>query len=102
MCLCLARTRGDSSGLCSCRASAVGVDGGLDVQRVGKRSLRHSAERLASSALATLPVSGKVEGDEENQVGTDDSNTTEGSKLLACTTAHVGQPGVVGRGEVRV
>lgn len=45
---------------------AVGV--GSHVDRVGKRSLAHASQRLASSSLAVLLVGGEVEGDEEDQV----------------------------------
>lgn len=70
------------------------------VVRVGQRSLRHAAEGTAGGALGVLLVGCDVKGDEEDQVRGEDSNSGEGSELLASTSAHVGQPGEVGRGEV--
>lgn len=85
---------------------AVGLTVGLgslaDVQRIGKRSLAHAAQRLASSRLASLLVRGKVERDEEDQVRRENGHAGKGSKLLASAPASVGHPRPVGRGEVRV
>lgn len=49
---------------------AIGLAAGVrsHVDRVGERSLAHASQRLASSSLAVLLISGEVEGDEEDQV----------------------------------
>lgn len=72
------------------------------MDEVGKRSLAHAAKRLASSRLAALLVGGEVEGDEENQVRAENSNTGEGSELLASASTGAGHRGEVSRGEVGV
>jgi len=60
------------------------------------------SESLASTRrLSILLVRGEVEQDEENEVGAEDTNTSEGSKLLSGTLARVGHPGEICRGEVR-
>ena len=60
-------------------------------------------DALASGLLATrLLVRGGVEGDEENQVRSEDGNTRERSKLLTGALTSVGHEGEVGRGEVGV
>lgn len=77
--------------------------GGLavdEVVRVGQRRLGHTAEGRAGGALGVLLVGGDVEGDEEDQVRGENSNSGEGSELLTSTPAHVGQPGEVAGGEV--
>lgn len=71
-----------------------------EVVRVGQRRLGHTTEGLAGGALRVLLVGGDVEEDEEDQVGSKNSNSGEGSKLLASTLTHVGQPWEVGGGEV--
>lgn len=104
--LSLARASGGAIGLSSSGGStvavSVGSDGGLDVQRVGKRSLGHATERLAGGALAALLVGSKVERNEENQIRAENRNTRESGKFLASALAGVGHPGEVGRGEVSV
>lgn len=78
------------------------MDSGADSERVGQRSLRHTAQRLAGSLLAALLVGGKVEGDEEHQVRRQDTHARESGKLLAGAAASVGHVGEVSRGEVGV
>lgn len=84
--------------------AAVGVAGdsrGNGV-RVGEGSLAHAAERLAGLGLAALLVGCEVEGDEEDEVGAEDTDTSKGGKFLTGTLARIGHPGEVGRGEVGV
>lgn len=99
--LCLSGPRG---GVVGPGASGLGLWlGGLAVDkivRVGKRRLGHTAEGRAGGALDVLLVCGDVEGNEENQVGSEDRNSRESSELLAGTLAHVRQPGEVAGGEV--
>lgn len=85
-------------------SAAVGVAGnGLgNVVRVRERSLAHTPEGLASLRLAALLVGREIEGDEEDEVRAEDTNTSEGGKLLTCALASVRHPGPVGRGEVGV
>lgn len=97
-------------GLAGASRSAIGLDtSGLDVlavndgARVGKRSLGHSADSLAASgALPILLVGGEVEGDEEEEVRAENTDTGEGSKLLTRALAGGGHPGPVSRSEVSV
>lgn len=70
---------------------------------LGDRRLRHTAKGLASTRrLAILLVRGEVEGDEEDEVGGENSNTGKGGELLSSTLAGVGHPLEVGGGEVGV
>lgn len=83
--------------------TAVGGTGGggdLEVLHVDEGLLAGVAARAAN--LGSLVVGGNVEGDEEEQVGGDDTNTSEGSELLTSALAHVGSPGEVDGGEVGV
>lgn len=65
--------------------------------------LGHASESLAGTRwLALLLVGGEIEQDEEDEVGAEDDDAGECSKLFSCTLAVVGHPGKVGRGEVRV
>jgi len=57
---------------------------------------------LLSSTLTTLPVGGKVEADEENEVWWKDATASKGSKFLTSTLTHVGNVRPVGGGEVSV
>lgn len=70
--------------------------------RVGQRSLGHATEALAVAGLALLLVGGDVEGDEEDKVRGEDTNSRESSKLLAGTLASVGHPLEVSRSEVGI
>jgi hypothetical protein len=75
------------------------------VSDVGRQSfsLGHAAERLASTRrLSLLLVRGEVEQDEENQVGADDNNSSQGSELLSGALAIAGHPREVCRNEVSV
>ena len=79
----------------SAAISSLAVDG------IRQRGLAHAADGLAATrALAVLPVGGEVEGDEEEEVRGQDTNTSESGKLLTSAGANVGKPGPVGRGEV--
>lgn len=83
--------------------AAVGVSGGrgdLEVLHVDERLLAGVAARAAD--LGSLVVGGDVEGDEEQQVRGDDTNTGERGELLTGALAHVGGPGEVDGGEVGV
>lgn len=103
--LSLARSGSSTVGLGASSGGAVGLldRGGLDQMRVGKRSLGHASEALsAGRGLALLLVGGKVEGDEEDEVGADGDDTGESSELLAGALAGIGHPGEVGGGEVCV
>jgi hypothetical protein len=60
---------------------------------VGKGRLGHAAEGLARvRCLAVLLVSREVEGDEEDKVRGQCTNTSEGSKLLASALASTWHP----------
>lgn len=72
------------------------------MQRVGEGRLGHATKGLAGSLLAILLVGSGVEGDEEEEVGSEDSNAGESSELLASAVAHVGHPVEVCRSEVGV
>lgn len=103
--LSLARTGGSAVGLGASGAAsrlAVGLGRSGASAKVGKRSLGHAAQGLAGGRGAALLVSGEVEGDEEHQVGAEDGDAGEGSKLLASAGTSVGHVGEVGRGEVGV
>lgn len=88
------------------RGTAIGVallssrGGDLEVSHIDQRLLASVA--AGASGLGSLVVGGNVEGDEKNQVGADDANTSQGSEFLAGALAHVGHPGEVGRGEVGI
>jgi hypothetical protein len=65
----------------------------------------HLHQRACSPAAALghwLLVRGEVEGEEEEEVRSDDADTGNGSKLLASALAHVGHVGPVGAGEIGV
>lgn len=65
----------------------------------------HSSSSLAggrSSGSRGLSVAVDVEGNEEEEVGGQETTAVDGSKLLAGTVAHVGHPGPVRGGEVGV
>lgn len=65
--------------------------------------LRERAGSLtASRALAVLLVRGKVEGDEKQEVRTQDANAGERRELFTGALAHVRHPGEVGRSKVCV
>lgn len=85
-------------------SAAVGVGAGrggdLKVPHVDERLLASVAARTAN--LGILLVGGNVEGDEQQQVGGDDTNTSERSELLTSALTHVGSPGEVGGREVGV
>lgn len=70
---------------------------------VGQRGLGHAAERLARTwGLPVLLVSGNVEQDEEDEVGAEDTNTSEGGKFLSGAFASTGHLGEVPGREVGV
>lgn len=107
--LSLARTGDGTVGAASRRSVAVrlGVSVGLAVAvavAVGGRHLElgHIDDSLATSvaagtsALGSLVVGGDVEGDEQEEVGGDDSNSGESGELFSGTHTHVGCPGEVG------
>lgn len=73
-----------------------------EIMGIGQRSLRHAAERLAVVGLGILLVRGNVEGDEEDQVGRENTDASKGGELLAGTFAMVGHPGEVGGSKVGV
>ena len=77
-----------------------GRGGDLKVPHVDERFLASVAARTAN--LGVLLVGGNVEGDEQQQVRGDDTNTSERSELLTGALTHVGSPGEVGGGEVGV
>lgn len=77
-----------------------GGRGDLEVLHVDQGLLASVAARTAN--LGGFLVGGDVEGDEEEQVRGDDSNTGESGKLLTSTLAHVWSPGEVDGGEVGV
>jgi hypothetical protein len=83
-------------------AAVLGTDGrgDLEVLHVDQRLLAGVA--AGTSGLGGLVVGGNVEGDEQDQVGADDADTSQGSEFLTGTLAHVGEPGEVGGGEVGV
>jgi hypothetical protein len=63
----------------------------------------HLHQRACSPAAALghwLLVRGEVEGEEEEQVRCDDTDTGDGGELLTSTLAHVGNVRPVGAGEV--
>lgn len=101
----------DYLGLARACHRAVGAASGLGALGTGRgRNFKvpHVDQRfLASvaagtSSLGGLIVGGNVEGDEQDQVGADDADTSQGSEFLTGTLAHVGKPREVGRGEVGV
>lgn len=70
---------------------------------IGERGLRHAAKRLARTwGLPVLLVSGNVEQDKENEVRTEDTDTSEGGELLSGAFTSAGHPGVVTGREVSV
>lgn len=75
-----------------------------EVMGVGDRGLGHAAKGFAGLVLlgSFLGVSGNVEGDEEHQVGGEDTNAREGSELLARALAGIGPRRLVGGNEVSV
>lgn len=106
----LARASGGAVGLGTSSGSTVGLAVGGTIRlavgrcanEVGDGGLAHAAKRLASSRLAALLVSSKVEGDEENQVGAENSHARESGEFLTSASTGVGHPLEVGRGEVGV
>lgn len=88
---------GAASGL---GAAGTGRGRNLEVLHVDQRFLASVA--AGTSGLGGLVVGGNVEGDEQNQVGADDADTSHGSEFLTGTLAHVGEPREVGGGEVGV
>ena len=55
-----------------------------------------------SGALAILLVGSEVEGDEQDEVRADNSNTRESSEFLSGAVTRIRHPWEVGRGEVGV
>lgn len=74
--------------------------GDLEVAHVDQGLLASVAARTAD--LGFLLIGGDVEGDEQEQVGGDDTDTSESSEFLTGALAHVGGPREVSRGEVSV
>lgn len=64
--------------------------------------LERASGFAGSGALAVFLVGCKVEGDEEDEVGADDTHSGESGKFLSGAFARVRHPGEVGRGEVGV
>lgn len=93
------RAVGAASGL---GAAILGTSrgGNFEVLHVDQRFLASVA--AGTAGLSGLVVGGNVEGDEEDQVGADDADTSQGSEFLTGTLAHVREPREVGGGEVGV
>ena len=82
--------------------ATVGGGGGRDLKVPHLDQGLLASVAAGTSGLGGLVVGGNVEGDEENEVGADDTNTGHGSEFLTGALAHVRQPGEVGGGEVGV
>lgn len=87
-----------TSGLAIC----LSADSLGDVQRVGKRSLAHAAQRRTGSLGGVLLVSREIEGDEQDQVGAENCDSSKSGELLTSALASIGHPGEVGGREVSV
>ena len=104
----LARAGNGTVGAAGRDSSTVGLGSTVGTSRGGDLEVAHVDERLLASVaaraanLGSLVVCSNVEGDEEQQVRGDDTNTGESGELLTGTLAHVGSPGEVGGGEVGV
>jgi hypothetical protein len=64
--------------------------------------LERARSLAACGALSVFLIGRNVEGDEEEEVRADDTDTREGGELLAGAFAMVRHPWKVGRGEVGV
>lgn len=83
---------------------AVAVSNGCDglVVELGVDGDGSVRDGLAGGALSALLVGGDVEGDEEEEVGREDTAASEGSEFLTGALSEVGHVGEVGGGEVGV
>jgi len=59
-------------------------------------------DSLVGSTLSREFIGREVEADEQKEVAAQDTTTSKGSELLASTSARIGHPRPVGRGEVSV
>lgn len=91
------------------RSVGVGVVVGVRVTRDrGHLKVLHIDQRLLAGvsawagALAGSVVGGKVEGNKQNKVRGNDTNSGQRSKFFACTFAVVRDPREVGRGEIGI